>query len=174
MIKKFRKKPVIIEAIQWNGENLSEIDEFTKNEVKNHESVLIIPTLEGDMYASLNDYIIKGVNGEFYPCKPDIFDKTYEEVTEQPICNMKIQEMIEAIKNGKKVRRKCWSGDKFLYYVPSASYPAMTDIAKSIADKDGKVLYKEYIAIRCKDGDIGFYTPTQCDVLAEDWEVIAK
>lgn len=82
MIKKFRKKPVIIEAIQWNGENLSEIDEFTKNEVKNHESVLIIPTLEGDMYASLNDYIIKGVNGEFYPCKPDIFDKTYEEVTE--------------------------------------------------------------------------------------------
>lgn len=39
--------------------------------------------------------------------------------------------MLEAIKNGKKVRRKCWSGDKFLYYVPSASYPAMTDIAKS-------------------------------------------
>lgn len=82
MIKKFRKKPVIIEAIQWNDENLSEIDEFIKNEVKNHESVLIIPTLEGDMYASLNDYIIKGVNGEFYPCKPDIFAKTYEEVTE--------------------------------------------------------------------------------------------
>ena len=82
MIKKFRKKPVTIEAIQWNGENLSEIDEFTKNEVKNHESVLIITTLEGDMYASLNDYIIKGVNGEFYPCKPDIFAKTYEEVTE--------------------------------------------------------------------------------------------
>ena len=82
MIKKFKKKPVIIEAIQWNGENLSEINEFIKNEVENHESVLIIPTLEGDMYSSLNDYIIKGVNGEFYPCKPDIFDKTYEEVTE--------------------------------------------------------------------------------------------
>ena len=82
MIKKFKKKPVIIEAIQWNGENLSEIDEFTKNEVKNYESVLIITTLEGDMYASLNDYIIKGINGEFYPCKPDIFAKTYEEVTE--------------------------------------------------------------------------------------------
>ena len=82
MIKKFRKKPVTIEAIQWNGENLSEINEFTKNEVENRESVLIIPTLEGDMYASLRDYIIKGVNGEFYPCKPDIFAKTYEEVTE--------------------------------------------------------------------------------------------
>ena len=61
---------------------------------------------------------------------------------------MNIQEIIEAIKNGKKVRRKCWSGNKFLYYVPMASYQAMTDIEKSIADKDGKVLYKEYIAIR--------------------------
>ena len=84
---------------------------------------------------------------------------------------MKIQEMIEAIKNGKKVRRECWSGDKFLYYVPSASYPARTGIENSIVDKDGKVLYKEYIAIRCKDGDVGFYTPTQCDILAEDWKL---
>jgi hypothetical protein len=90
------------------------------------------------------------------------------------INNMKIQEMIEAIKNGKKVRRECWSGDKFLYYVPSASYPARTGIENSIADKDGKVLYKEYIAIRCKDGDVGFYTPTQCDILAEDWKVIVE
>ena len=87
---------------------------------------------------------------------------------------MKIQEMIEAIKKWQKVRREGWSGDKFLYYVPSASYPAMTDIAKSIANKDGKVLYKEYIAIHCKDGDIGFYTPTQCDILAEDWEVVVE
>lgn len=82
MIKKYKKKPVIIEAIQWTGENLSEIDKFTQAKVKNHGLVLIIPTLEGDMYASLGDYIIKGVNGEFYPCKPGIFAKTYEEVTE--------------------------------------------------------------------------------------------
>ena len=41
-----------------------------------------IPTLEGNMKANIGDYIIKGINGEFYPCKPDIFDKTYEEVTE--------------------------------------------------------------------------------------------
>ena len=82
MIKKYRKKPITIEAIQWDGENLSEIDKFTQTKVKNHEFVLIIPTLEGYMYASICDYIIKGVNGEFYPCKPNIFSKTYEEVTE--------------------------------------------------------------------------------------------
>ena len=80
MIKKYRKKPVTIEAIQWNGENLFEIQRFMRSTVVNHESVLIIPTLEGNKHASLNDYIIKGVNGEFYPCKHYIFAKTYEEV----------------------------------------------------------------------------------------------
>ena len=85
MIKKYRKKPVTIEAIQWNGENLSEIRDFMRSTVETHGLVLIIPTLEGNMYASLNDYIIKGVNGEFYPCKPYIFAKTYEEVMSSPI-----------------------------------------------------------------------------------------
>lgn len=56
---KYRKKPVVIEAYQTD----KEID---------------IPTLEGTMHASVGDYIITGVNGEIYPCKPDIFDKTYE------------------------------------------------------------------------------------------------
>lgn len=74
MINKYRKKPVIIEAIQWNGKNLTEI--FMGGTVENKGTTLV--TLEGDMEASINDYIIKGVNGEFYPCKPDIFGKTYE------------------------------------------------------------------------------------------------
>lgn len=78
MVKKYRKKPVIIEAIQWNGKNLTEIDNFVGGSLKIEGSSLVIYTLEGDMEASINDYIIKGVNGEFYPCKPDIFDKTYE------------------------------------------------------------------------------------------------
>lgn len=82
MIKKYVKMPVIIEAIQWTGKNLSEIDTFMGGIVENKETTLVIHTLEGDMEASIGDYIIKGVNGEFYPCKPDIFAKTYEEVTE--------------------------------------------------------------------------------------------
>ena len=82
MSKKYRKKPVVIEAIQWIGNNLSEIDNFIGRTVDNKETTLVIHTLEGDMEASIGDYIIKGVNGEFYPCKLDIFDKTYDEVTE--------------------------------------------------------------------------------------------
>lgn len=77
MIKKYKKKPVIIEAVQWTGENLSEIDNFVSGNINIKGTSLIIHTLEGDMEASINDYIIKGVNGEFYPCKPDIFIKTY-------------------------------------------------------------------------------------------------
>lgn len=82
MIKKYRKKPVVIEAVQWVGNNLSDIETFIGRSVKNKETTIVIRTLEGDMEASIGDYIIKGVNGEFYPCKPDIFDKTYEEVKE--------------------------------------------------------------------------------------------
>lgn len=83
---KFRKKPVVIEAVQWNGKNINEIKEFTKSSLRNKskfkflDHYLIINTLEGDMRVDVGDYIIKGVHGEFYPCKPDIFKKTYEPV----------------------------------------------------------------------------------------------
>lgn len=88
MIDKYRKKPVVIEAVQWNGENFQQIDEFTGgNKVhrvgswdKSVDNSIVIPTLEGDHRALVGDYIIKGVQGEFYPCKPDIFEQTYEKV----------------------------------------------------------------------------------------------
>lgn len=78
-MSKYRKKPVVIEAIQWTGENLLEICNFTGRcggeLLKNGE--MYIDTLEGVHHASVGDFIIKGVNGELYPCKPDIFGKTY-------------------------------------------------------------------------------------------------
>lgn len=79
---KYRKKPVTIEAVQYNGTNKVEIQQFMGRYLDENSvmSTLIIPTLEGDHIASCGDYIIKGVNGEFYPCKPDIFWKTYERV----------------------------------------------------------------------------------------------
>lgn len=88
MKKVYRKKPVEIEAIQFEDtpEVLSELSDFISNQdlrvdYKDPENPVIkIETLEGVMKASVGDYIIKGVNGEFYPCKPDIFNKTYEEV----------------------------------------------------------------------------------------------
>ena len=83
MVHKYMKKPVVISALQWTGDNILEMCSFTGKEdnklLKNDE--LYIDTLEGTMHASVGDYIVCGVDGEFYPCKPDIFEKTYEIVS---------------------------------------------------------------------------------------------
>lgn len=79
----FRKKPVVVEAIQFTGENIREILNFIKEQGGCwQDGKIIIFTLEGNMIATQMDWIIKGVNGENYPCKPDIFEKTYEPVKE--------------------------------------------------------------------------------------------
>lgn len=96
---KFRKRPVVIEAVRWDGQNVEVVLPFIQdghdnfdhlprdpNDAHIHNGIghsvpdgkLFIPTLEGTMTANPGDWIIKGVNGEFYPYKPDIFDKTYE------------------------------------------------------------------------------------------------
>ncbi|MCH3962987.1 MAG: hypothetical protein LKE46_01815 [Clostridium sp.] len=81
---KYKKKPVVIEAVQFldTAESLDKLSDFMgqmRVSYKNPDKPVIpISTLEGTMYASVGDYIIKGVNGEFYPCKQDIFKKTYE------------------------------------------------------------------------------------------------
>lgn len=97
---KFRKKPVVIEAVQLTYANWNEICEFAGvgaledgkpqgtdcgmggKKFKVEGPGLLIPTKEGVMIADPNDWIIKGIKGEFYPCKPDIFDLTYEKVIE--------------------------------------------------------------------------------------------
>jgi hypothetical protein len=81
---KYRKKPVVIEAIQWDGsqESAQAINQFNGGKLWsiNDDRQMKIPTLEGLMLADKGDYVIKGVKGEFYPCKPDIFEATYEKV----------------------------------------------------------------------------------------------
>lgn len=100
-MSKFRKKPVVIDAMQWTGANVQELTNFLAG-FKVHvappngeaecrtciarfdytvsPATVIIPTLEGDHTASAGDWIIRGIKGEFYPCKPDIFEMTYEPV----------------------------------------------------------------------------------------------
>ena len=82
MLRRFRKKPVVIEAIQWLGDNFEELEGFgsQRDIVSNQDGTLTIATLEGNHTAQKKDWIIRGVKGEVYPCKPDIFNQTYEEV----------------------------------------------------------------------------------------------
>ena len=79
---KYRKRPVVIDAIKWDGENVKEAMDFMawRNASHDDRNGLVIHTLEGNHNALPGDFIIKGVAGEFYPCKPDIFEATYEVV----------------------------------------------------------------------------------------------
>lgn len=82
---KYRKKPVVIEAIKFTGTNHDEVMRFTNGHSLNSLSVLEtvkIQTMEGLMTAKKGDWIIKGIKGEFYPCDSDIFSQTYEAVSD--------------------------------------------------------------------------------------------
>lgn len=82
---KFRKKPVVIEAHQLTVDNMEFVEEWCGGSIKGiklpvEDRCIDIQTLEGEMRAGIGDYVIKGIQGEFYPCKPDIFEATYEAV----------------------------------------------------------------------------------------------
>jgi len=89
MTNQYRKKPVVIEAIQYDGDNWDDIEVWTDFRAKHWRSsnVMAIETLEGTMTANVGDWIIKGVAGEFYPCKPDVFAATYEPVEPTTNCS---------------------------------------------------------------------------------------
>ena len=83
MVGKYRKKPVVIEAIQYTKDNIHDILTFVGNDKMYYnpkDNEFYIRTLEGDHRLSVNDWVIKGIKGEFYPCKHDVFEKTYEPV----------------------------------------------------------------------------------------------
>lgn len=101
MIKSYIKKPIEIKAIQYTGDNFIEVKQLCNYCVEVDETptggpgpYIIIPTLEGDMIASKDDYIIEGIKGEHYPCKPDIFEMSYDHIVSSDIT-----EIIEIKKN---------------------------------------------------------------------------
>lgn len=110
------KKPVEIEFVIWNGRNEEEIKEFVGEEgcmFYDHykDGVIVrgldIITLEGRMYGSIGDYIVKGVEGEFYPCNPSIFLKTYD-VIEEPKVDLKVTNLVYILL-GDEGNRPLWS-----------------------------------------------------------------
>jgi hypothetical protein len=83
--QKFRKKPVEIEAMRFDGSNGREVAGWVLGNAQDaqlNRGEVLIMTLEGIMHVSPGDYVIRGVQGEFYPCKPDIFAATYKAVSE--------------------------------------------------------------------------------------------
>lgn len=83
---RYIKKPVVVEALQWTGDNYYDMLDFCPSLIRDFDvpnathPELYVYTLEGEMHLSVGDYLIKGVRGEYYPCKPDIFWETYDSI----------------------------------------------------------------------------------------------
>ena len=187
MVKDYVKKQVVIQAIVWNGNNVEELDSFMDSSGYHFDDGdfdLYIETLEGDHKANKGDYIIKGVKGEFYPCKPDIFEMTYEEVQKCECApandnwkkNRSFSAAIEWLKEGHKVTRKGWNGKgMYLWHVPEATVPKEWIKDKGLLEAIGENESMEclgFIRMKTADGKIlSGWLASQTDMLSEDWEI---
>jgi hypothetical protein len=183
--QKFTKKPVTIEAIQFDGslesaqaiqrwakENLADIRFYASFNVA--PSSLDVHTQEGVMQAQPNDWIIKGVNGEFYPCKPDIFEKTYSVASDLFGIGLAVQNLEE----GKRVARQGWNG-KGAWLTLTEGKSLKTSELWSKANKDffsaqdaEEVNIGAYVSMYTAQGILQpGWLCSQADLLAKDWMV---
>lgn len=193
-MNRYVKKPIVIEAVKWKGFNNDEIKDFAGDSVKIEviregdadngipPSVdCSIETLEGVMKANVGDYIIKGVNGEFYPCKPDIFEKTYYKADNSSV--MCFGDAIEVLKQGGTVRRSGWNGKGLMVFkqvpahIDSDIIPKMQSLPQSVKDlileSKGFIDYTSQCLIYNENtGRADSWVPSISDVFAEDWEIV--
>lgn len=176
---KYAKKPVVIEAmkLEFTTDSQEQIIRWSNNTIKKGlDGGLIIATLEGNMTANTGDFIIKGVNGEFYPCKPDIFEKTYRKSENT---GLNFGQAIEALKTGEKVARTGWNGkNMFLFLLPAGTIPKIAihdEKLREVLENNGKDSFDALGSIRMKTADDKILTgwlASQTDMLADDWCII--
>lgn len=194
---KYRKKPVVIEAVQLKVDNFDAVCDFMGGTpvpkhnpdfgIDEHGNTnepylgVYIETLEGKMLASYGDYIIKGVNGEFYPCKPDIFEKTYDKADDSSV--MGFGDAIEVLKQGGVVRRSGWNGKGLMVFkqvpahIDSDIIPKMQSLPQSAKDLilkgKGFIDYTSQCLIYNENtGHADSWVPSISDVFAEDWMIV--
>lgn len=147
---KYQKKPFVIEAYQTFEEK-------------------IIHTLEGDMKASVGDYIITGIKGEQYPCKPDIFKELYTPLKDKKT-DMSIGEAITALEVGERCARKAWNGkNQYIELVHNASYiDGNGNLINAKHDTSGN----KVIAFVGTFGVQLGWLASQADLLSKDWYIV--
>lgn len=191
-MNQYRKKPVVITALKWDGSEtrFQEIRAMGKDSRvtinKTQEGKLQIPTLEGTMTADLGDMIIKGVSGELYPCKPDIFEKSYESANESKDENLKTTgltfgQALDALKAGKRVARVGWNG-KAMFLVKAGGYSVELDklrdgthFTKDFLQAEGCTEFKIVPHIDMWAADktyVSGWLASQTDMFAEDWMIL--
>ena len=170
----FQKKPVVIEAIRTPESGLEPSEEpaalVQANGWEGNDDGIVIPTLEGDHLALPGDWIIKGVAGEYYPCKPDIFEATY---VAAEVTGMTFSQALDQIKTGKRCARSGWNGkNMFVFLVNGSNFVVNREPLLSILGEGTEVTYRPHIDICQPDGAIGVWQPSMGDVMANDWYVV--
>lgn len=184
----WRKKPVVIEAYQWKESDALNLrgkgwpnwlvaatrcaeDGADQIVTKSFEGYATIKTLEGEMRADIGDWIIRGINGELYPCKPDIFAATYEPA-DAPVIDLEAADFSDAmmwLKEGKRVQRAGWNGkNQFVVLVK----PGFYDVGCSTGAKAGAL--QPFLAL--KNAQEMFqpgWIPSMGDLMATDWQVVS-
>lgn len=182
---KFRKKPVVIEAYQWKeGDSLnlrgngwpqwlvasarSGKDGEEQIVTQSFEGYATIKTLEGEMRADVGDWIIRGVKGELYPCKPDIFAATYESA-DIDLDAADFSDALMWLKEGKRVQRAGWNGsNQWVELVKNSGLVFRSEhdnTAFSVADG---------LVLKNAQGIVVQWVPSIGDLMAEDWKVVGK
>lgn len=189
---KATKKPVTIECFKYDGDLKNSDGKFYVPEwaQKAYEDGTIffkdqgemyIKTLEGDHHASVGDYIIRGVNGELYPCKPDIFDKTYEFVYSPEAKPTDFVHSfswaLDRLKEGKRIHRSGWNG-KGMFAVMQKGYPDGIPCNKQTAEawglNEGDLFRCEpYMQLKMVNGSHSMWVPSVNDCLSNDWAIVA-
>jgi len=172
---KFRKKPVVIDAWNWNGDSksLDGLDEAFGPEPRPIVRVgetLKIDTLEGQQLAcSPGDWVIRGVKGEFCPCKPDIFAATYEAVGETPTAGQTFGWAIKQMQNGSRVQREGWNGKgMFIYLEDGLSY----EIGAGAYAGTVRTYEPCIVMFTAQGKHQPGWLASQADMLAADWRVV--
>ena len=171
---KYKKKPVVIEAFKYDGDLVNNNGEFyipkwAIEAYKNKDmyfdafdslsppTELFIKTLEGIHHVSVGDYIIRGIKGEIYPCKPDIFKETYEKLSE--VTTFGFGEAIKYLKRGLRVARKGWNGKgMWIEYCEGKNHSFS--------------VIESFLLIKNIKNSFNTWVPSISDLLAEDWEVV--
>lgn len=180
---KATKKPVTIEFIKWDGENLEEVKNFVGASYvgvgKDADKKMVISTLQGYSLASVGDLIIKGEKGEFYPCNPEVFDKWYEIVQDgntDDAFTHSFSWALEMMKKGHKIHRSGWNG-KGMFAVLQKGYPQGIPCNKQTAEawglNEGDLFRCEpYMQLKMVNGSHSMWVPSVNDCLSNDWAIV--
>lgn len=176
------KKPIAIEAFQYDGDLMDSDGRYYVPDwaVKSCEDgtmyykpdtpgELYIRTPDGEMYVPVGSYILRGVEGELYPCRQDIFEKTYESVDLDDKM-FDFGEALRCMKQGEKVARRGWNGKGMYVFIAGVSTFGTNAELPEIGEEPE---INEAVAMRTADKSICIgWLASQADMLAEDWQIV--